>query len=169
MQPLTPKLPQVLRRFFAVIQDVNVATLPAHVALRDNVSTSAIMVSTSSGPKAVQTCNTMEAFYKNVVSCPKHFQHSTILQKLANAHLVETPCDHLPRLHICAFAAEHSSSAGVLIQDKLQLLDGGFPVVFGCETRETGEIFSQEADGIMGLGKSAVSVVNQVSCSAVKP
>ena len=70
------------------------------------------------------------------------------------------------RLLVCAFAAEQSSSAGVLIQDKLQLLGGGFPVVFGCETRETGEIFSQEADGIMGLGKSAVSVVNQVGCSA---
>ena len=67
---------------------------------------------------------------------------------------------------MCDFAAEHSSSADILIQDKLQLLDGGFPVVFGCETRETGEIFSQEADGIMGLGKSAVSVVNQVRCRA---
>ena len=59
-------------------------------------------------------------------------------------------------------AAEQSSSAGGLIQDNLQLLGGGFPVVFGCETRETGEIFSQEADGIMGLGQSEVSVINQV-------
>ena len=49
------------------------------------------------------------------------------------------------------------------MQDNLQLWGGGFPVVFGCETQETGEIFSQEADGIMGLGNSAVSVVNQVS------
>lgn len=59
-------------------------------------------------------------------------------------------------------AAEHSSSAGQLIQDEMQLLAGGFPVVFGCETQETGEIYRQEADGIMGLGNSAVSVVNQV-------
>ncbi|KAL3138709.1 hypothetical protein ABBQ32_006464 [Trebouxia sp. C0010 RCD-2024] len=59
--------------------------------------------------------------------------------------------------------AEHSSSAGGLVQDNLQLLDGGFPVVFGCETRETGEIFSQEADGIMGLGNSPVSVMNQLA------
>ena len=35
-------------------------------------------------------------------------------------------------------------------------------MVFGCETLETGEIFSQEADGIMGLGNSEVSVINQV-------
>lgn len=66
-------------------------------------------------------------------------------------------------------AAEQSSSAGGLVQDNLQLLDGGFPIVFGCETRETGEIFLQEADGIMGLGKSEISVVNQVrSCSAFR-
>ena len=50
----------------------------------------------------------------------------------------------------------------------MQLLAGGFPVVFGCETQETGEIYSQEADGIMGLGNSAVSVVNQV-ISTVHP
>lgn len=59
-------------------------------------------------------------------------------------------------------AAEQSSSSGNLIQDELQLLGGTSPVVFGCETRETGEIFSQEADGIMGLGNSKVSVINQV-------
>lgn len=59
-------------------------------------------------------------------------------------------------------AAEQSSSAGRLIQDEMQLLSGGFPVVFGCETKETGEIYSQEADGIMGLGNSDVSVINQV-------
>ena len=33
--------------------------------------------------------------------------------------------------------------------------------MFGCETRETGEIFNQEADGILGLGNSPISLVNQ--------
>lgn len=55
MQPLIPKLPQVLRRFFAVIQDVNAAILPALVALKDNVSTSALTVSTKLGYKAIFT------------------------------------------------------------------------------------------------------------------
>lgn len=64
-------------------------------------------------------------------------------------------------------AAEQSSSFGNLIQDELQLLGGTSPVVFGCETLETGEIFSQEADGIMGLGNSEVSVINQVCQSAI--
>lgn len=59
--------------------------------------------------------------------------------------------------------AEQSSSSGNLIQDELQLLGGTSPVVFGCETLETGEIFSQEADGIMGLGNSEVSVINQLA------
>lgn len=64
------------------------------------------------------------------------------------------------------YVAEQSSSAGILIQDQMQLGVGGVDIVFGCETKETGEIFNQEADGIMGLGNSEVSIVNQV-CSAV--
>ena len=49
--------------------------------------------------------------------------------------------------------------------DHLQLNGGGVGVVFGCETRETGEIFNQEADGILGLGNSEISVINQVSAA----
>jgi len=59
-------------------------------------------------------------------------------------------------------AAEQSSSAGLLVADQLQVGDGGVEVVFGCETKETGEIYNQEADGILGLGNSEVSLVNQV-------
>ena len=58
--------------------------------------------------------------------------------------------------------AEQSSSSGLLVGDQLQLRDGGVDVVFGCETKETGEIFNQEADGILGLGNSEVSMANQV-------
>ena len=61
----------------------------------------------------------------------------------------------------CA-TAEQSSSSGLLVGDQLQLRDGGVDVVFGCETKETGEIFNQEADGILGLGNSEVSMANQV-------
>lgn len=145
MQPLTLKLPQVLRQFYAVIQDVNAATLPAHVALKDNVNMSVITVSTRGGGKMVKRARLWRHCRNFCVDISESIR------------LALQGC-------LCASAAEQSSSAGVLIQDNLQLLGGGFPVVFGCETRETGEIFSQEADGIMGLGKSAVSVVNQVSC-----
>jgi hypothetical protein len=68
----------------------------------------------------------------------------------------------------CEYArayAEQSSSSGVLLEDLLALHDGapGAPVVFGCETRETGEIFRQRADGLLGLGDSDASVVNQLA------
>ena len=53
--------------------------------------------------------------------------------------------------------------------DQLQLRDGGVDVVFGCETKETGEIFNQEADGILGLGNSEVSMVNQANARAAQP
>ena len=49
------------------------------------------------------------------------------------------------------------------MEDVLQLgAQPGMPVVFGCETRETGEIFNQEADGILGLGHSPISLIDQV-------
>lgn len=38
----------------------------------------------------------------------------------------------------------------------------GAPIIFGCETRETGEIYKQRADGLFGLGNSDASVVNQL-------
>ena len=66
-------------------------------------------------------------------------------------------------------AAEQSSSAGLLVADLLALGQGGVEVVFGCETKETGEIFNQEADGILGLGNSEVSLVNQVGGTCPVP
>ncbi|KAL4433645.1 hypothetical protein ABPG75_000086 [Micractinium tetrahymenae] len=60
--------------------------------------------------------------------------------------------------------AEQSSSSGILLEDMLALHDGqpGAPIIFGCETRETGEIYKQRADGLFGLGNSDASVVNQL-------
>jgi len=60
--------------------------------------------------------------------------------------------------------AEQSSSSGILLQDVMSIHDGGdlLPITFGCETRETGEIFKQRADGLFGLGNSDVSIVNQL-------
>lgn len=34
--------------------------------------------------------------------------------------------------------------------------------VFGCENVETGDLFSQRADGIMGLGRGRLSIVDQL-------
>lgn len=33
----------------------------------------------------------------------------------------------------------------------------GAPIIFGCETQETGEIYQQRADGLLGLGNSDAS------------
>lgn len=65
--------------------------------------------------------------------------------------------------------AEQSSSSGVLLSDALHLRDGGDAVwvVFGCETQETGEIYNQAADGILGLGNSPVSIINQLAEAGV--
>lgn len=43
----------------------------------------------------------------------------------------------------------------------------GWPVVIGCTTSESGEIFRQRADGLMGLGRDRVSVQAQLAAAHV--
>jgi len=59
---------------------------------------------------------------------------------------------------------EQSSSSGIVLEDVLHL---GRPsdasrVRFGCETNETGEIFEQAVDGLLGLGNSEENIVRQL-------
>ncbi|CAN6562891.1 unnamed protein product [Malus baccata var. baccata] len=62
--------------------------------------------------------------------------------------------------------AEMSSSSGVLGEDLISFGDQSeLPpqrAVFGCENFETGDLYSQPADGIMGLGRGDLSVVDQL-------
>lgn len=59
-----------------------------------------------------------------------------------------------------------SSSSGFLVEDMISF--GNLselkpqPAVFGCEIEETGDIYSQRADGIMGLGRNDLSIVDQL-------
>ncbi|XP_077233718.1 aspartic proteinase 36-like [Tasmannia lanceolata] len=62
--------------------------------------------------------------------------------------------------------AELSSSSGVLGNDivsfgKESALEPQ-RAVFGCENTETGDLFSQHADGIMGLGRGQLSIMDQL-------
>ncbi|PWA90726.1 eukaryotic aspartyl protease family protein [Artemisia annua] len=62
--------------------------------------------------------------------------------------------------------AEMSSSSGVLGEDIISFGNqSDLPpqrAVFGCENRETGDLYSQHADGIMGLGRGDLSIVDQL-------
>uniref|UniRef100_A0A1J3EM97 Aspartic proteinase-like protein 2 n=1 Tax=Noccaea caerulescens TaxID=107243 RepID=A0A1J3EM97_NOCCA len=62
--------------------------------------------------------------------------------------------------------AEMSSSSGVLSEDLISFGNESQlspqRAVFGCENAETGDLFSQRADGIMGLGRGKLSVVDQL-------
>lgn len=59
-----------------------------------------------------------------------------------------------------------STSSGVLSDDLLSFgnQSGLAPqrAIFGCENMETGDLYSQHADGIMGLGRGDLSVVDQL-------
>ncbi|CAK9186294.1 unnamed protein product [Ilex paraguariensis] len=62
--------------------------------------------------------------------------------------------------------AEMSSSSGVLGEDIISFGNQSEltpqRAVFGCENVETGDLYSQHADGIMGLGRGDLSVVDQL-------
>ncbi|GAV84533.1 Asp domain-containing protein [Cephalotus follicularis] len=62
--------------------------------------------------------------------------------------------------------AEMSSSSGVLGDDLISFGNESEltpqRAVFGCENVETGDLYSQRADGIMGLGRGRLSIVDQL-------
>ncbi|MED6115714.1 hypothetical protein PIB30_093333, partial [Stylosanthes scabra] len=62
--------------------------------------------------------------------------------------------------------AEMSSSSGVLGEDVISFGNQSDlapqRAIFGCETIETGDLYSQHADGIMGLGRGDLSIMDQL-------
>ncbi|KAJ6833029.1 aspartic proteinase CDR1-like [Iris pallida] len=62
--------------------------------------------------------------------------------------------------------AEMSSSSGVLGEDIVSFGKESMlkpqRAVFGCETAETGDLFTQRADGIIGLGRGRLSIMDQL-------
>lgn len=69
----------------------------------------------------------------------------------------------------CAYArhyAEDSSTRGILADDVVGFGDastiGPARILFGCETEETGDLFNQKADGIIGLGRGPLGIVDQL-------
>ncbi|XP_006844329.2 aspartic proteinase-like protein 2 [Amborella trichopoda] len=62
--------------------------------------------------------------------------------------------------------AEMSSSSGVLGNDIVSFgNESALPphrAVFGCENAETGDLYSQHADGIIGLGRGKLSIMDQL-------
>ena len=73
----------------------------------------------------------------------------------------------LLRAHSCVLAHVHCGSgcgprwvAAFCSLRALACPDAGQPgaaIIFGCETQETGEIYQQRADGLLGLGNSDAS------------
>eukprot|EP00878_Enallax_costatus_P039744 GHUV01045636.1.p1 GENE.GHUV01045636.1~~GHUV01045636.1.p1 ORF type:complete len:526 (+),score=146.95 GHUV01045636.1:825-2402(+) len=65
--------------------------------------------------------------------------------------------------------AEMSSSEGWLVLDKLQFPDKGSSLdfVFGCENKETGAIYAQSVDGVLGMGNNMNSFPRQLARSGL--
>ncbi|GJP74502.1 hypothetical protein CLOP_g5071 [Closterium sp. NIES-67] len=70
---------------------------------------------------------------------------------------------------VCSYErhyAENSSSSGLIVSDMAWFGNtSNIPptrVLFGCETSETGDIYSQQADGILGMGRGPLGLVTQL-------
>ncbi|XP_073026784.1 aspartic proteinase 36-like [Primulina eburnea] len=80
---------------------------------------------------------------------------------------MDCPCDSDRKQ--CTYErqyAEMSSSSGVLGDDIVSFGNQSElepqRAVFGCENMETGDLYSQHADGIMGLGRGDLSIVDKL-------
>ncbi|XP_075476585.1 aspartic proteinase 36-like [Primulina tabacum] len=80
---------------------------------------------------------------------------------------IDCPCDSDRKQ--CTYErqyAEMSSSSGVLGDDIVSFGNQSElepqRAVFGCENMETGDLYSQHADGIMGLGRGDLSIMDQL-------
>jgi hypothetical protein len=63
------------------------------------------------------------------------------------------------QLHLAGQASSSDSSTGNSSSSSRAV-----EVVFGCENVETGEIYRQRVDGVLGMGNNANSLPRQVSC-----
>eukprot|EP00897_Mesotaenium_endlicherianum_P007433 jgi/Mesen1/6718/ME000344S06002 len=75
-------------------------------------------------------------------------------------------CDIEERCVYTRHYAEESSSSGTLASDVVGFGDAsslvGQRILFGCEMKETGDLFTQKADGIVGLGRGPLGLVDQL-------
>lgn len=60
---------------------------------------------------------------------------------------------------------EGASLLWLLTSHTLPSVAAVVPVVFGCELQETGELYRQNADGLMGLGLSQISIPTQLAAA----
>ncbi len=72
-------------------------------------------------------------------------------------------------LRLCADpAAEGSKTQGYMVQDMFHLTRNvSIPVLFGCDQYETGAMYSQHVEGLIGMGNTAASLHAQVSARPV--
>jgi hypothetical protein len=63
------------------------------------------------------------------------------------------------QLHLAGQASSSDSSTGNSSSSSRAV-----EVVFGCENVETGEIYRQRVDGVLGMGNNGNSLPRQVSC-----
>ena len=81
----------------------------------------------------------------------------TILSLLNGSHVLHSECQYQISY------MEGSGNHGIIVTDHLLVGNDVVEVAFGCTASERGMIYSQEADGVMGMGRGAIAFPNQLS------
>ncbi|KAJ8772563.1 hypothetical protein K2173_027740 [Erythroxylum novogranatense] len=96
--------------------------------------------------------------------CGKH--QDPLFQPKSSSTFRNTSCNSRKLCRFARHYLEQSSSSGFLVDDVISFGGGSEferqRIVFGCAEQETGEIYSQRADGIMGLRADRLSIVDQL-------
>ncbi|GAB4814012.1 hypothetical protein N2152v2_001058 [Parachlorella kessleri] len=161
-------------------QRVN-ATLPLYGSVQETGYFYAnIYLGTPAREFAVITDTGSAMTYVHCAACgdscgPNHFNQPFDPAASSSAELVpcgrseclcssQCGCDSSSQCTFSVSYAESSSSKGTVVSDLLAVLPQGpaARVSFGCETAETGMIYSQQADGLLALGNSQASLVTQL-------
>eukprot|EP00894_Picocystis_sp_ML_P000755 jgi/Pico_ML_1/51272/g2331.t2 len=93
-------------------------------------------------------------------NCGKHADDAFDPERSTSYQHVQRPV-----LLLQALRRRKQQQRGILVSDLMAFGDRAERVTFGCETKETGLIYQQEADGVMGMGRSEITLQKQLADS----
>ena len=92
--------------------------------------------------------------------------HDPLMPNACDRICTTAHLQHSQRMR-CRYEVHYAESSGIsgnIVSDRIALsANTSAPVVFGCQSSESGAIFDQKPDGILGLADAPMSLVSQLA------